>query len=192
MTLLAADLDDNDTPMSMTPLESSFPVGDAQVLKDVYDKYGSFVFSICRRSCNEAAAADITQEVFIAAWRNRSRYDAMRGGLGPWLAGITRNKIIDHFRSVGREDRRVEKVKNTPQPTEPTETQLEEVTLRMLLVDAMDDLPDRARAVLSMAFFDDLTHVEIAARTGIPLGTVKSDIRRSLDRLRHGLGYLHG
>ena len=57
----------------------------------------------------------------------------------------------------------------------------------MLLVDAIDDLPERARNVISLAFFDDLTHVEIADQTGIPLGTVKSDIRRSLNRLRHGL-----
>lgn len=193
MTLLAtSDLREDDTPMSATPLETSFTGGDDRALKDAYDQYGSFVYSICRRSTDESTASDITQEVFIAAWRNRARYDATRGGLGPWLAGITRNKIIDHFRSVSREDRRIDKVKNTPQPAEPTEQQLEEVTLRMLLVEAMDELPERARNVITMAFFDDLTHVEIAARTGIPLGTVKSDIRRSLDRLRHGLGYIHG
>lgn len=192
MTLLAtSDLREDDTPMSATPLETLFTSGDDRALKDAYDQYGSFVYSICRRSTDDATASDITQEVFIAAWRNRARYEPTRGGLGPWLAGITRNKIIDHYRSVSREDRRIDKVKNTPQPAEPTQQQLEEVTLRMLLVDAMDELPERARNVVSMAFFDDLTHVEIAARTGIPLGTVKSDIRRSLDRLRHGLGYIH-
>jgi len=193
MTLLAPpDIREDDTPLTASLLEMSFARGDELALKQAYDEYGSFVYSVCRRSVDEAAAADITQEVFLAAWRNRERYDASRGGLGPWLSGITRNKVIDHFRSVGREDRRVDKIKNSPQPAEPTEQQLEEVTLRMLLVEALDELPERARNVISMAFFDDLTHVEIAARTGIPLGTVKSDIRRSLDRLRHGLGYLHG
>lgn len=193
MTLLAPpDTRDDDSPTGVEPLAYSFSVGDDRALKDAYDQYGSLVYSICRRSVDDAAACDITQEVFIAAWRNRARFDPSRGGLGPWLAGITRNKVIDHFRAIGREDRRIEKVKNTPQPAEPTQQQLEEITLRMLLVDALDELPDRARSVVTMAFFEDLTHVEIAARTGIPLGTIKSDIRRSLDRLRNGLGYIHG
>ncbi len=192
MTLLAPpELSEDSAPLNVTALESAFAAGDERVLREVYDTYGSLVFSICRRSVDEAPAADVTQEVFIAAWRNRERYDPTRGGLAPWLTGITRNKIIDHFRSIGREDRRIDKVKNAPQPAEPTEQQLEEVSLRMLLVEAIDELPERSRMVVSMAFFDDLTHVEISARTGIPLGTVKSDIRRSLERLRHGLGYLH-
>ncbi|MFT7473249.1 MAG: RNA polymerase sigma factor (sigma-70 family) [Verrucomicrobiales bacterium] len=193
MTLLAPpETREDESPIKPTPLESSFATGDERVLRTVYDVYGTFVYSVCRRSVDEAAAADITQEVFIAAWRNRERYDTTRGGLGPWLAGITRNKVIDHFRALAREDRRVDKVKNTPQTPQPSEQELENLTLRMLLVEAIDELPDRARNVISMAFFDDLTHVEIAARTGIPLGTVKSDVRRSLDRLRHRLGYIHG
>jgi len=194
MTLLAThDVHEDDAAsLHRSSLEASFASGDERGLKAAYDEFGSLVYSICRRSVDEATAADITQEVFISAWKSRHRYDASRGGLGPWLTGITRNKVIDHFRSVAREDRRIDKVKNTPQPAEPTQQKLEEVTLRMLLVDAIDELPERARTVISMAFFDDLTHVEIAARTGIPLGTVKSDIRRSLERLRHGLGYIHG
>ncbi len=193
MALLAPpDTRQDDASVGVTPLESAFSAGDDQVLHQVYEQYSSLVYSLCRRSVDDAPASDITQEVFIAAWRNRQRYDPSRGGLAPWLAGITRNKIIDHFRSSTREDRRVDRVKNTPAPTEPTEAQLDLVGLRMLLVDAIDELPERSQIVISMAFFDELTHVEIAARTGIPLGTVKSDIRRSLERLRHGLGYLHG
>lgn len=193
MTLLAPDLwGDSPTEAIVTPLEARFADdGGEQLLREAYEEHGALVYSICRRSVDDAAAADITQEVFIAAWKNRHRYDPEKGGLGAWLTGITRNKVIDHFRSVGREQRRIEKVKNTPQPAEPTQVQLEEVTLRMLLVDALDELPERARNVISMAFLEDLTHVEIAAQTGIPLGTVKSDIRRSLNRLRHGLGDQH-
>lgn len=193
MTLLAtSDLHENDSVDDSIAVDKAFASGDNDALKGAYDRYGSLVYSLCRRSVDDASASDITQEVFVAAWRNRHRYDADRGSLAPWLTGITRNKIIDHFRSVGREDRRIEKVKHTPQPAEPTEKQLEELTLRMLLVDALDELPERARNVISMAFFDDLTHVEISARTDIPLGTVKSDIRRGLERLRHRLGYMHG
>ena len=189
MALLAADLHDDDLgPMATHAVESRFAEGDEIALQEAYELHGSLVYSICRRSVDEAAAADITQETFIAAWRNRHRYDPTRGGLAPWLTGIARNKIIDHFRATGREERRIDRAKET---IRPDAEHVEETTLRMLLVDAMEELPERARTIVSMAFFDDLTHVEISARTGIPLGTVKSDIRRSLDRLRHGLGYIH-
>ncbi len=188
MTLLEPNLDWDTAPNDPLALELRFRDGDEQALREIYDEFGGLVFSICLRSVDRAAASDITQEVFIAAWRKRDRFDPSRGALGSWLSGITRNKVIDHFRSTGREQRRVERAKSAPQPAEPTEKRLEEVTLRMLLVDAIDELPERARNVISMAFFDELTHVEIADRTGLPLGTVKSDIRRSLNRLRHGLG----
>jgi len=189
MTLLATHELREDDISASSALEVTFATGDEGTFKAVYDRYASFVYSLCRRSTDEVSAADITQETFIAAWRKRASYDVRRGGLGPWLAGITHNKIIDHFRSVGREDRRVERVKNAPQPGDPTDRELEEVTNRMLLVDAMNGLPERSRTAISLAFFDGLTHIEIAERTGTPLGTVKSDIRRGLERLRHGLGY---
>lgn len=183
------ELDASDRFGETSPVDAAFAVGDDSALRAAYDEYGGLVYSVCRRSVDETSAADITQEVFLAAWRHRERYDATRGGLAAWLTGIARNKVIDHFRATGREDRRVEKVRvNTT--THDTD-ELDDSTLRMLLVDAMDALPERARRIVSLAFFDDMTHVEIAAQTGIPLGTVKSDIRRSLDRLRHGLGYDH-
>ena len=193
MTVLAtSNLSEDHQHFGVNPIDVAFAAGHNNALRDAYDRYSPLVYSICRRSVGEAQASDITQEVFIAAWRNRSRFDISRGGLAPWLTGITRNKIIDHFRSVGREERRVDKVKNAPTFAESSDERLEELTLRMLLVEAIEELPERARGVISMAFFDEMTHVEISARTGIPLGTVKSDIRRSLERLRHGLGYTHG
>ena len=170
----------------LNALARRFASGDEAALREIYDRFGGLVYTLCRRSVDEATAADLTQEAFVAAWRNRHRYDAERGGLAPWLSGITRNKIIDHFRSTERETRRIERVKSN---FAASEGELEDVSLRMLLVDAVDTLPERARTIVRMAFFDELTHVEIAAQTGVPLGTVKSDIRRSLERLRHGLAY---
>lgn len=191
MTLLEPNLDWDTSQDEPLTLESRFRAGDESALRAVYDEYGSLVYSICLRSVDRTAAADITQEVFIAAWKKREHFEPSRGSLASWLSGITRNKVIDHYRSSGREQRRIDRVKSVPQPEEPTEKRLEEVTLRMLLADAIDELPERARSVISMAFFDELTHVEIADRTGLPLGTVKSDIRRSLNRLRHGLGEMY-
>lgn len=191
MTLLEPNLDELVKLPNEGSLEARFSAGDEAALKEAYDAHGSLIYSICRRSVDETSAADITQEVFITAWNKRDRLDPARGTLKSWLAGITRNKIIDHYRAVGREDRRVEKVKTELQPVEPTQQQLDEIALRMLLVDALEELPERARNVISMAFFAELTHAEIADRTGIPLGTVKSDIRRGLERLRTGMGELY-
>ena len=193
--MAATGLDNDGTAdAELAELAQRFSAGSEDALRELYDRFGSFVYSLCRRSVDDATAADITQEVFVAAWRNRGGYDAARGGLAPWLAGITRNKLIDFFRTVEREKKRVDKIKSTldskGSPIASADA-LEDVSLRMLLVDAIDTLPERARTIVTMAFFDELTHVEIAARTGVPLGTVKSDIRRSLDRLRHGLGYAH-
>ena len=187
MASTSLENDDAETAAALDDLAHRFGAGSDGSLGELYERFGSFVFSLCRRSVDEATAADITQEVFVAAWRNRQRYDPNRGGLAPWLAGITRNKIIDQFRSTERESRRVERVKSAG-PASATE--LEDVSLRMLLVDALDTLSPRARTIVDLAFFEELTHVEIAARTGIPLGTVKSDIRRSLERLRNQLGYV--
>ena len=191
MTLLATREIDEDDEAPVRELDLSFARGDDHALKLAYDTHGSLVYSLCRRSVDEVAAADITQEVFISAWRFRERYDPQRGGLASWLVGIARNKIIDHYRSVGREDRRVVKAAQNTSPSEQSPEQLDDVSTRMLLVDAMAELSERSRMVISLAFFNDLTHVEIAEQTGIPLGTVKSDIRRGLERLRHELGALH-
>lgn len=187
MTLLEMN-DLREDPQFVSSLEVAFASADKSVLQSVYEVHSSFVYSLCRRSVDDAAAADITQEVFIAAWRNRRRYDPSRGGLRAWLATITRNKLIDHYRSNGREDRRIERAKDTYQPQDPAAVELETIARRMLLADAMDGLPERARHMISLAFFEDMTHVEIANKTGVPLGTVKSDIRRGLDRLRRELG----
>ena len=107
--------------------------GDDYALKLAYDNYGSPVYSLCRRSVDEVAAADITQEVlFISAWRFRERYDPQRGGLASWLVGITRNKIIDRHRSLGREDRRAVKAAQNTSPSEQSPEQLDDVSTRML------------------------------------------------------------
>lgn len=191
MALLTTREPREDAAAPTSALETSFANGDDRSLRAAFDTHGGLVYSICRRSVDAAAAADITQEVFLAAWRNRARYNPDRGALAPWLASITRNKIIDHYRSAGREVNRVERLKSVTRDNAPAETQVDHMALRMLLADALAALPDRPRQVLSLAFYEDLTHAEIADRTGIPLGTVKSDIRRGLSRLRHELGSDH-
>ena len=165
-------------------VDAAFVRGDESALRAAYDAHGSAVYSYCRRSLGENRAGDVTQEVFLSAWRARERFDPAKGSLGAWLMGITKNRLIDNVRSEKRHSER----RSDREPGEtPVESEVEQVGNRMLVVEVLKRLPERQRTIVQLAFFDDLTHQQIAERTGHPLGTVKSDIRRSLARIRDEL-----
>lgn len=160
--------------------------GDESALKAAYDAHGQLVFSYCRRSLSPERAADATQEVFLAAWRSRERYRPEAGSLAGWLLGIARYKVIDVLRSDGR----APMPKDMSGADELAGTDEERVVAaaeRMLMAEAIATLPERAQEMVRLAFFEDLTHAQISERCAVPLGTVKSDIRRSLGRLRRHL-----
>lgn len=165
-------------------VDAAFVRGEESALRAAYDAHGSAVYSYCRRSLGDDRAGDVTQEVFLSAWRARERFDPAKGSLGAWLMGITKNRLIDNVRAEKRHsDRRSDR-----EPGEtPVESEVEHVGERMLVVEALKRLPERQRTVVELAFFEDLTHQQIAERTALPLGTVKSDIRRSLARIREEL-----
>lgn len=176
-------------PSAGAPLDAAFASGDAD-LRSVYDVHGGLVYGICRKALDEHSAKDVTQEVFVSAWKARDQFDPGRGTLGAWLVGIAKRRIIDHLRSERRHaDRRA------PEPMEHTdpqsETDLGRTIDKMVVADAMRALPDRAREVITLAYLEGLTHHEITDRTGLPLGTVKSDIRRGLTRIRACLEATH-
>ena len=127
-------------------------------------------------------AEDLTQQVFIRAWRARTTLNTARGALGGWLVGITRRQIADRLTERARERRVVERVA-LARPC-PAAALSDGVIDAIIVADEMSTLPLQQRTVLRLAFFDDLTHQQIAARTGLPLGTVKSHLRRGLERLR--------
>jgi RNA polymerase sigma factor (sigma-70 family) len=162
-----------------------FVAGDESALKHLYDAHSRLVHSYCRRVVGADHAADVTQEVFLAAWRSRSRYRPEAGSFTGWLMGIARFKAIDATRARARRKDTAQDDTGVEEPTAAGEA--DDLALRMLLADALQHLPERARQMVELAFFEDLTHTEIAERTDQPLGTVKSDIRRGLDRLRRHL-----
>ena len=165
-------------------LESDFQLGDESALRRAYDEHGSLVYTFCRRAVGSTAADDITQEVFLAAWRARERFDPGRGSLRAWLMGIARNKLIDSYR---RQSRRPESIEADVGDTPTDERSIDGMADRMLVASALDELPERARRVVELAFLQQLSHSEIVEQTGLPLGTIKSDIRRSLGRMRRHL-----
>ncbi|MEU4568335.1 sigma-70 family RNA polymerase sigma factor [Micromonospora sp. NPDC023956] len=165
-------------------LAERFRAGDEAALREAYDRYGRAVFHLATSTLvNRTDAEDVTQAVFVAAWLGRQTFDPARGSLVGWLLGITRRKVVDRLRVVARESRAVETVRQLPEP-EPTGPDPDRVADRLLVADELARLPADQRRMLELAFFDDLTHQQIATVTGVPLGTVKSHIRRGMASLK--------
>ncbi len=170
---------------AVDPAEIAFERGDETALKLAYDEHGSLIYTYCKRSLGPELAKDVTQEVFLAAWKARERFDSQRGSLAGWLMGIAKNKVIDQIRLAGR---RVSTVGGTDLvELSATTEHVSALADRLLVSEAINSLPERSRKVLELAFFEDLTHAQIAERTDLPLGTIKSDIRRGLARMRRHL-----
>ncbi len=165
--------------------DESFAAGGDSALRLAYEAHGSLVYGFCRRVVGDDLAADVTQEVFVAAWKSRSRFDASCGSLAGWLLGVAKHKAVDALRRSGRQPATVsDDVAPEPGGEDPS---VEALAERLLLHGAVEELPERTREVMRLAYFEDLTHVQIAERTALPIGTVKSDIRRGLKRLRRHL-----
>ncbi len=166
-------------------LAERFRCGDEQALRYAYDRYGRAVFHLATRSlANAADAEDVTQATFVAAWLGRETFDPDRGSMLGWLLGIARRKIIDRLRAVSRENRAAETIRALPEPVAKNDADPDRVVDRLVVADELARLPTDQRRVLELAFYDDLTHPQISAMTGLPLGTVKSHIRRGMAHLR--------
>lgn len=156
--------------------------GNEQALAVIFDRYSKIVYSVALRVLRDPASAeDVLQEIFLQIWRNPASFVSARGSLGGWLAVVTRNRSIDALRRK--------------RPTDSVEDvvlssnfNLAEDSERTLMIEkarrVIHLLPPEQRKTLEMAFFDGLTHAEIAEMTGDPLGTVKTRIRSALTALR--------
>ena len=158
--------------------------GDIVAVRECMETFGPLVWSIARRlSRTPADAEDATQATFVAAWIGRESFDSSRGSMLGWLLGIARRKVIDQIRRAAREDRIADSVKRMT-GSSPSEAAADRVVDRLVVAAELSALPDEQRRVLELAFYDDLTHQQIAAITRLPLGTVKSHLRRGMARLR--------
>jgi RNA polymerase sigma-70 factor (ECF subfamily) len=163
-------------------LVSAIGSGDEQAMAQLYQRYSDLVYSVALRVLGETGAAeDILQEVFMRLWRSPDLFDANRGSLPGWLAVITRNRAIDSLRKRRPESDMTDVIVSI-------EPDLAGDAERRRTLDkirgTLGGMPSLQRSALEMAFFEGLTHAEIAERTGEPLGTIKTRIRAGLLTLR--------
>jgi RNA polymerase sigma-70 factor (ECF subfamily) len=164
--------------------------GDSSAVKECMDAYGGLVWSLARRlSVSAADAEDATQEVFLEIWKSAARYDARVGSEAVFVATIARRRLIDRMRAR----------KRRPQTEEFDEQFVVDAALEVpdsgalaveseIAMRALAQLGEGERQILVMGIVDGLTHSEIALATGKPLGTVKTQMRRGLIKIRTLLG----
>jgi RNA polymerase sigma-70 factor, ECF subfamily len=168
-----------------TSLVSAIRVGDQNAMAALYDRYSAVVYSVALRVLGETGAAeDVQQDVFMQLWRNPGAFDSSRGNLGAWLAVISRNRAIDTLRKRRPQDD-IEDVVLSVVPDMAGDADRARIATRVR--DLLAAMPPAQRTALEMAYYEGLTHTEIASKTGEPLGTIKTRIRAGLIALRKAL-----
>jgi RNA polymerase sigma-70 factor (ECF subfamily) len=153
-----------------------------RALAELYDRYSGVVYAVALRVLGDTGGAeDILQEVFLQLWRNPGAFDAARGSLGPWLAVITRNRAIDSLRRR-KPETDIEEVIVSVAPDLAGDADRTRAAEKVRGV--LGAMPPPQRNALEMAYFEGLSHSEIAIKTGEPLGTIKTRIRAGLIALR--------
>jgi RNA polymerase sigma-70 factor, ECF subfamily len=175
-------------------LMAGIAAGDVYALERLYDRYSALVFSVSLRVLRDTQLAeDVVQEVFLRLWRQPTSFDPERGRFVSWLMSVTRNRSLDEQRRLSRRSRSEshdeDAVRDLPGLDRFDDPQLglEIGEQRAAVRAAMTRLPPAQREVIELAYFSGLTQVEIAERTGDPLGTVKTRIRLGMRKMREAV-----
>lgn len=158
-------------------------------LEALYEEYHRQALGLALRVLgNMGEAEEVVQEAFLAVWRAGHTYDPARGSTRTWILTLVRNRAIDVVRARAR--RPVQPLDEKLDPPDSSDVPLQ-AALNVdaaRVVEALYKLPPEQRVAIELAYSSGLSHTEIAARLGVPVGTVKGRIRLGLDRLRQVLG----
>jgi RNA polymerase sigma-70 factor (ECF subfamily) len=174
--------------MDDSTVSLGFARGEEWALAEAFRRWSPLVHTLALRTLDRRSdAEDVTQHVFIKAWQGRERFDHTRGVLSAWLVGITRHAVADVMAARRRERMLAERAATAlPLPAQQY-GELEQLADAMVVHSGVAKLGEPQRQVVELAFYESLTHEQIAQRLKMPLGTVKSHIRRALRRLREHL-----
>jgi len=166
--------------------------GDTEAFAVVYDRHADIAYSLAHRICSQRTLAeDVVQEAFLSLWRSRARYDRSRGSVRSWILGIVHNGAIDGVRRRRARDRGellgqdIEARLAAPERTDADFARREEARE---VREALQALPREQSRVIELAYFDGMTHVQIATLLDEPVGTVKGRMRLGLAKMRIALG----
>jgi RNA polymerase sigma factor (sigma-70 family) len=171
--------------------------GREEAIGALYARYGPLVFGLAAQAVDRGTAEELVQDVFLAVWRGASSFDPGKGPLRPWLLQIAHYRIANELRRRSRRPRTEgdpegDRIAAFPDPAlDPAEGAWVEHR-REILRRALEELPPPQRQALGLAFYEDLSHGEIASALGLPLGTAKSRVRSGMARLRARLAPLAG
>ncbi len=170
-------------------LAARLVAGDEAALEEVYDRWSALVHTYALRALRDSHdAQDVTQQVFVAAWRSRHTLTPSPAALPAWLVGIARHKVADVRAARARDADRLAAVVSLPGVHDETlQAADDEIAERLVVRQAVEDLPDPRRTIVFLAFWEERSHAEIAEKVGLPLGTVKSHVRRGLIKLHQQL-----
>lgn len=169
-------------------LAARLVAGEETALEAVYDRWSPLVHTFALRALADPHdAEDVTQQVFVAAWRSRHTLTPSPNALPAWLIGIARHKVADVRAARARDADKVAAVVSLPGAHELHQSADTDVAEQLVVRQAVDEMPDPRRTIVFLAFWEDHSHAEIAERVGLPLGTVKSHLRRGLIKLHEQL-----
>lgn len=158
---------------------------DERAMVSLFDRYARIVYSVALRVLHDPGEAeDVMQEVLMQVWRGASSFIVGRGSLGGWLAVVARNRAIDVLRRRHPSDP-IDEVTLSSSPNLAAEAERNALIEKLRTI--MQELPQEQQKSLELAFFEGMTHSEIAEKTGDPLGTVKTRIRLALISIRKAL-----
>ena len=163
--------------------------GDESALAALYDRYAGMLYAMLLRILKDTGAAEeVLQDLFLQLWRGAARFDASRGSLAGWLLVIGRNRALSRLRGKDRREFVLDDTEGFSLEALPSQENLENDAARSQLMQrlraAMAGLPPEQREAVELAYFEGMTQTEIAARTGSPLGTVKSRVRAAMQTLK--------